>query len=358
MTANQESNMQKKGTRANVDPTAWESSEVGSAEATAFSPKGKHGKGGNVSSIRSSLFRKHAKGMAQKPAQQMTVDEAAPIFQTPVEAVPLQAPFSFEGNSSLEYCDYGKMNKKKWTKDILALVHNAVRSELNDLTIVLRSIQKLGVQLRIGDFVKIRGWWQDCSGVVLDFLDVEMKHLMPWIKNAVENAKSKDESCTDLFRILPQRQKELRDLVMSTSKAFGDLCDPLAINLAKAKHETSTAKKALLVVNSLDALVSQTSDYMSEQETRLPETLTAVYKSEKKERDPILTTVIKYFGKSARKSEIILVLLTRWMSDSKATKTFTKTLLEIHDCNYSSLQTQFEVNHAGFVHQFSVKAEI
>lgn len=349
--------MQKKGTRAKVDPTAWESSEVGRAEATAFSPNEKSRKD-KVSSIRSSLFQKHAKGKAQKPAQQMTVDEAAPVFKSAVEAVPLQAPFSFEGNASLAYCDYGKVNKKLWTKDILALVHNAVRSELNDLTIVLRSIQKLDIQTRIGDFVKVRGWWQVCSGVVLDFLDLEMKHLMPWIQNAVENAKLQDTLCKDLVGIVPQRQKDLRDLVMSISKAFGDLCDPLAINLAKTKHETSTAKKAMLVVNSLDALVSQTCDYMSEQETRLPPTLTAVYKSEKKERDPILTKVIKYFGKSARKSETILVLLTRWMSDSKATKSFTKTMLEIHECNYSSLQTQFEVHHAGFVHQFSVKAEI
>lgn len=349
--------MNKKGTRAIIDPMAWESSEVGSSEATSFTANERERKS-KVSSIRSALFQKNAKNMGQKPAQQMTVDEAAPIFRNADETVPLQAPFTFEGIASLTYCDYGKVNKKMWTKDILALVHNAVRSELNDLTILLRSIQKLHIRLRIGDFVKVREWWQVCNGVVLDFLDLEMKHLIPWINNAVENAKSKDDSANELVKVMPQRQKDLRDLVMSISKSFGALCDPLAINLAKTKHETSTAKKAMLVVNSLDALVTQICDYMSEQEMRLPKTLTSVYKSEKKERDPILTKVIKYVGKSTRKSEIILVLLTRWMSDSKTTKSFMKTMLEIHQCNYSSLQTQFEVNHAGFIHQFSVKAEI
>lgn len=345
-----------KGHRSIVDPKAWDSSEVGSREATAFSAFEKE-RTNKVSSIRSALFKKNACGISQR-AQALCVDGSQQIFKSPKEAVPLQAPFTFESTDSLAYCGYGKVNKKAWTKDILALVHNAVRSELIDLTMVLRSIQKLHVQLRVADVIKVREWWQVCFNVVLDYFDLEMKHLMPWIQRALEGTTSNTNGAKEFIQTLPQRQKQLRDLVMAISKAFGDLCDPPAINMAKSGGEASTAKKAMLIVNSLDALVTQTCGYMSEQESQLPPMLTAAYKSEKKERELILKAIIKHLARNARKSDIFLVLLTRWMPDAKTTKSFTKTMLEIHECNYSSLQTQFEMNHAGFVHQFSVKAEI
>lgn len=352
---NKKKTSRKNEGREIVDPTAWESSEIGGAEALIFSSNERKNK---VSSIRSSLFQKNVKGMANNSSQQSTVDEKAPVFMSPDEAEALEAPFTFQGNPSLDFCDYGKVNKKLWAKDVLALVHNAVRSELKDLTIILHSIQKLSARLRIGDFVRIREWWQTCCGIVLDFLDLEVKHLMPWYKFAAENTKKKDVACEEFFHISSGRQRDLRDLAMSISKCFGNLCDPPVVNLAKVKQETSVAKKAMLLVNSLDALISQVCDYMWEQEKRLPVTLTSVYKSEKKERELVMNKIVNYVTKSARKSETMLVLFTRWMIDAKSVKGFLKVLQEIYECNYSSLQTQFEVNHAGFIHQFSVKAEI
>lgn len=348
----------KRNSRTIVDPTAWESSEVGDASEGDAITLGKYTRKNKVSSIRSSLFQKNAKGMTQQSGKEMKTDEAASVFKTPNEAAPLQAPFTFDGSSALAYCEYGKVNKKLWTKDVLAIVHNAVRSELNDLTSLLLSAQKMGAQLRVRDFINIRDWWQICSGVVLDFLDLEVKYLMPWFRNALQNPKTKDVASEQLVESLPTQQKDFRDLVMNISKAFGDLCDPPAVNQVKDKQQTPTDKKAMLIVNSLDALVSKLADYMYEQENKLPSTLTSIYKSEKKERDPIVTKIVKYIAKNARKSEILLVLLTRWMSDSKAAKSFTKTIVGIHGCNYSSLQSQLELNHAGFIHQFRVKAEI
>lgn len=342
-----------------VDPTAWESSEIGGAEGAVLGTH-KHERKNKVSSIRSSLFKKNVTGTGMTPtsANQTTVDETARIFFSNAEAAALEAPFVFHGSNSLEFCEYGKANKKLWAKDILALVHNAVRSELKDLSIILRSIQKLNVRLCVGDFVQIREWWQTCSGIVLDYLDLEAKHLMPWYQFAADNAKKKDEACEQFFKEIVGRQRDLRGLTMSIAKSFGDICDPPVINLAKLKQETSTAIKAMLLVNSMDALISQLSEYMWEQEKRLPTTLTSVYKSEKKEREIIMSRVVKHVTKSARKKEHLLVLFTRWMIDSKSVKGFLKVLQELHDCNYSDLQTQFEVNHAGFIHQFSVKAEM
>lgn len=347
----------KRNSRTIVDPTAWESSEVGNAAEGDAISMAIHGRKNKVSSIRSSLFQKNAKGMAQHTAKDTKIDEAAPVFKTPSEVAPLQAPFTFNGSPSLAYCDYGKVNKKVWTKDILALVHNAIRSELNDLTTLLLSIQKMGIQLRMGDFFNIRNWWQICSGVLLDFLDLEMKHLVPWFQGALQSSKTKEDQTEKLVASIPGRQSDFRDLVMSISKAFGDLCDPPAINQVKEKEVVSTDKKALFVVNSLDALVSKLADYMYEQETKLPNTLNSVYKSEKKERDSITIKIVKHIAKNSRKSDFLLVLLTRWMSDSKMAKSFSKMIVGVHDCNYSSLQSQLELNHAGFVHQFRVKAE-
>lgn len=157
---------------------------------------------------------------------------------------------------------------------------------------------------------------------------------------------------------MPDRQKKLRDLVASISKAFSDLCDSAALAGIKDKQETSNAKKAMLVINSLDDLVTQTCGYMIDQEVQLPTILKSVYKSERKERDGILTKVNSSLGKNAKNADVLLVLLTRWMPDARTTKSFTKTLVEIHECNYAGLQTQFEVHHEGFVHQFQVRAGI
>ena len=144
----------------------------------------------------------------------------------------------------------------------------------------------------------------------------------------------------------------------SISKAFSDLCDSAALAGIKDKQETSNAKKAMLVINSLDDLVTQTCGYMIDQEVQLPTILKSVYKSERKERDGILTKVNSSLGKNAKNADVLLVLLTRWMPDARTTKSFTKTLVEIHECNYAGLQTQFEVHHEGFVHQFQVRAGI
>lgn len=348
----------ERNSRTIVDPTAWESSEVGRAAEGDAITMAMHGRNNKVSSIRSSLFQKNARGMAEQTGKGTNIDDGAPVFKTSSEAAPLQAPFTFDGSASLAYCDYGKMNKKVWTKDILALVHNAVRSELIDLTTLLLSVQKLGIQLRMRDFFNIRNWWQTCSAVILDFLDLEMIHLMPWFQSALQSSKIKEDQSEKLFESMPARQNDFRDHIMTVSKAFGDLCDPSADNQMKEKAMVSTDKKALLVVNSLDALASKLADYMHEQETKLPSTLSSVYKSEKKERDSIVTKIVDCIAKNARKSEILLVLLTRWMSDSKLAKSFSKTIMGIHECNYSSLQSQLELNHAGFVHQFRVKAKI
>lgn len=354
---NKTKSSRKNNAREIVDPTAWEFSEVVGKEAAVFHAV-KNMKQNKVSSIRSSLFQKNAKGMAQSAKQHVVVDDNAAVFISEEEAASLQAPFIFQGTSCLEFCAFGKPNKKLWAKDILGLVHNAVRSELKDLSIILLSVQKLGYRLRVGDFVQVRKWWQTCSGIVLDFLDLEMKHLIPWYQFAAESVKTNDKVCLELLATTAGKHKDLRDLVMNISKSFGDICDPPAINQAKLKQETSTAKKAMLVVNSLDVLISQVCEYMWEHETRLPSTLTSVYKSEKREREVIMTTIIKYVVRSSRKSETMLVLFTRWMIDSKALKSFLKVLKDVQECNYSELQSQFEVNHASFVHQFSVKAGI
>lgn len=350
---------QRKSTRAIVDPTAWEASEVGeAAEGTAMIKGVGRVRNNKVSSIRSSLFQKNAKGIAALQALKAnTVNDGSPVFKSREEAAPLQAPFTFDGNISVAYCDYGRINKKIWPKDILALVHNPVRSELTDMISLLTSAQRMNVQLKVRDFVNIRSWWQVCSGVVLDFLDLEVRLMLPWFQHALDNAKIKDTPSAEFVEIMPSRQKDFRDLIMTISKSFGDLCDPATITQTKTSQRGPMNKKALLVVNSLDALVSQLCDYMWEQEMRLPVVLTAVYK-EKKERDLIINKVIKYMAKNARKSDILLVLMTRWMSDSKLQKSFTKTIVEISGCNYSSLQSQFELNHAGFIHQFRVKSEI
>ena len=310
---------------------------MGAAEGSIVNRTARSSK---VSSIRSSLFQRNA---------QNANPGAAPVFTMQPEVDALQAPFQFDSVSHT-MCEYGKENKKDWSRDIFAILHNAIRSELLDLISLLNCVKRLGMRTSIRDFDGMRNWFQVFSGIVLDYCDLETKYLQPWIEKAIVEGGNGDAAT--FFSTMPGRLAQIRDIVANASNSFADLC-----NAGQGGDpKLNKAQKAILILASLDALIFQLFDYMNGQEGALTVTVSKFYKSEKKERETIMRKILKFVMKKSRRGETMLVLLTRWFSDSKMQKQIRKELAAVCEVNYGSLQSHFEMNHAGFIHQQKVRA--
>lgn len=349
--------MRMKNRRNIVDPVQWETSEVGGPEGFALrhrsTPRSK------VSSLRSSLFQKHARMVAEPLHPQMEACHDTLIFQHTKDPLSTSINLTFDANShALMYCEYGKTNKKAWPKDVFAFFHNAVRCELLDLTIILQSFQKIGPRLTVRHFALAKTWWQACSALMLDYLDMEVKYTEPWIAIGLDENACNTDQAMELFQAMPNRQKELRDKLVSISKAFGAICDMVPAADSSTASETaptmdihSLSQKAIQLIGLLDTFVVELAKYMHDQEETFTPVLSEAYKSEKKDRELLMGKAIKHFVKKGRKGDYMLVLLTRWMEDVKVAKIHTKMIQEWHECIYVTLVTQYENHHANLVQQ-------
>lgn len=347
----------RKNQRTIVDPVQWETAEVGGPEG--FALRHKSTSRSKVSSLRSSLFQKHAKMLVEPSNPQTEAHYDSLIFQHVKNAQDRSIALAFGTCShALTYCEYGKSNKKAWPKDIFAFFHNALRCELLDLTSILKALQKIGARLTVRHFVLAKTWWQTCSLLILDYLDMEVKYIEPWIAIGIDENACETDSAMSLFQAMPQRQQELRDKLISISKAFGGICDlPPAASSSAAPNTAppidmhSLSQKAIQVIALLDTFVIEMVNYMHDQEEVFTPVLSEAYKSEKKDKELLMGKAIKHFVKKGRKGDYMLVLLTRWMDDIKMAKAHTKMIQEWHDCIYVTLVTQFENHHANLVQQ-------
>lgn len=317
--------------------------------------------------MRSSLFQRNARkssqgAQAHSPSHHDSPNAHILVFQLPADADALRCPFSFEATTSLNLCEYGKPNKKYWPKDVLAIVHNAIRSELLDLTVILKALQRLGNRLIIADFLTLRPWLYVCTAIILDFLDMEARVILPWFAAAFGYGKS-DDNANKLFTDLPKRQAAIREIILNSSCALSEMCEvptkssPANLKSGVGLEGLTTAQRTLLLLGSLDALVSETCDYLEDQEKLFPTGLATVYKCEKKDGKNVWNAIIKDYATSARKPECALPLLVRWLTDVKAAKTLTKTLAEFHKYNYANMLSQFEIHHGGFAQRLKARVE-
>lgn len=349
----------KQDARAIVDPTVWESSEVGGAESIAFQSEAV--RKSKVSSMRSSLFQKNAK-KGNETDQSLQTFHHSLVFQQTADAESIRSKFSFEGDEALAYCEFGKANKKMWPKDVFAFFHNAVRCELQDLTTILRALQSIGVKLTVGHFVNLRVWWQTSSAIMLDYLDMEVKVLEPWIAIALDSHKGDTEQAVSFFRTMPKRQEQLRNLLLNIAQAFADVCDgggkkgSTSSESSDSANLKSLSQKTLILLGILDAYVVEVTHYMLEQEQQFVSPLSEEYKSAKKDREVLMGKGVKHFLKKGRKRDFMLVLLTRWMSDDKAAKNVIKMIEEWHDCDFDMIIARYENSHGNLVHQLKETA--
>lgn len=338
--------------RSIVDPTAWECAEVGRKEGLAFS-QDKGTRKGKVSSMRSSLFQKSAKKKSNSDLSAKAFLSNA-IFSEESDAEAILRPFSFEGKRTLEYADYGKMNKKLWAKDVFSIFHNAIRCELKDLTCLLKSLRSRGANLLIGDFAGVRHWWQICFAVLLDYFDMESKYLEPWFSVAVESSEN-NEGCAKaatLLKSIPVRQSEIRELILNATKSLTSICEPPSKDgdPTGGKH---LSQNAVLTVKTLDAIVFEVCEYLFDEEEIFTPVICDAYKSEKKEKDVLVAKAIKHISKKGRQGDCMLVLMTKWMTEPKMVKGHIKSIEELTECNYPSLVEDFEEHHRKLIHNFT-----
>lgn len=344
-----------KNNRNIVDPIVWETTEVGGPEGLAL-----HGKSttrSKVSSLRSSLFQKNAKKVTEPCDHQMESHHDTLVFQQAGDVQCLPAVKLDVNSSRIAYCEYGKPNKKMWPKDVFAFFHNALRCELIDLISILESLHSLGARLTVRHLAYTRSWWQTCSALLLDYLDMEVKYIEPWVAIGLDENSGEIELAMTLFQAMPQRQQELRDKFVLISKAFGDICDFETVADSSKSNATmmpanvkTLAEKTVQLLRNLETCVTEMASYMHEQEEVFTPALIEAYKSEKKDKELLMGKAIRHFMKKGRKGEFMLVLLTRWMEDAKVARSHVRMIQEWHDCVYITMVTQFENTHANIVH--------
>lgn len=342
---------------------AWGQSEVsGIAEGAALkSSRGGMSPGGRneakVTSIRSSLFKKAAKGVtAAQPVGEQS-ERSNLVFKDSEEASVLDRSLTHTTNASMEMCPYGKANRKAWTRDIFALVHNGLRREMSDLSVILQAFKVIRENLSLTEYQELREWWTVFSAIIADYLQLEEKLLFPWALSATQRAETPDARADAFLASAPARSKTLRGATMAIAKMFSTLIDPLPETLRA--NAPPKSKLASDIVLHIDRVVSLVADYLWEEEMQLA-TVTSAACPESSERNRLFTQIVKFMtSDTVTRSEEWLVLQTRWMTDPKLAKAHTKALmLMATDCPYSKLQTQFEMKHAAVVSVFKVKGDL
>ncbi len=337
-------NLQQK--RSIVDVSEWDSCNVGSVEGASLTPEG-NPRRNRVSSMRSSLFQKSANKEVRK-----LDDESLRVFANDEDAAALRLPLQFADSEALKMCTFGRANKKNWTKDIFAISHNAVRCEIGHIAEILDAIKLIAGRLTVGDLEQFRVWWESSSAIMLDYLEIETKVFLPWIHDALRNGAS--DECSAVVANMPVEHSTLRDFVEQISMLFNKCISDSPRAVSQGKRGKDHLCVDLVVT--FDRFITKILKHMHQQETCLPDVLSAHYKNEKVERDRILELIITETVKCGRQPDLTLVLHTRWMSDAKGMKAYLRKLKECYDCSMSRLQSQFELNHGGTIAVFKVKA--
>lgn len=277
---------------------------------------------------------------------------APTVFKSSQEAEELNRTLTHLSNTSTQMCDFGKVNKRMWAKDVFALAHNGIRSELSDLSTALQALKAMRTTVTLNEYSDFRQWWGTFSSVVVDYLALEENVLMPWIHRAVENAEKRDHRAAEFLEASKGRRHSLRGAILAISKNFSALLDPLPPAL-QAKSPSKT-KSAVNIVLHIDRVISLIADYMWEEEMQLSGVVSGNYPES--EKDKVLKSMIEFMtSERVSRSSEFLVLQTRWMTDPKLAKSHTKFITAIHDCPYSKFQTAFEMNHAGAIAVLKVK---
>ncbi len=297
---------------------------------------------GRTPSIRQALLLREA--------SQCATEEDSTVFANDEEAVRLQdVSFTFAEMAALDMCAV-----RGGPVDVVALIHNAVRVEIECAVTMVCAMRRMGAELTVGDLMAFHEWWMVTLDIVSDYLDVEAKVILPWIRDVLADNGEMPISVETVLSRTPVGQTEVRRLAKAVTVAF----ERSIAGSPRAVGEAGRKRRERLTVDlvvAFDRFITRTITHMYDQECE--QIVEAVTNSPQSYTDMVRKVVI-HVTRYAKQGQVLLVLCGRWMKDPKAGKLFQRLLKENSDYSYNKLQSQYELNHGATVAVFKVKAGI
>ena len=235
---------------------------------------------------------------------------------------------------------------KRWSVDIVSVVHNAVRTEMADLFDILTSII-LNANVRRATPAELRAlfaWFSSFEAFVVTALKAEEEVLYPWLEQwgRIDGALSTGARIAAKGAII----RQIRDAsacaallglhhlpaggVLSSSNGQGSYYDGLSVGFANPTQHLSpvdgdapeTADAALCkrvldaVVNQVTAFSNGISLYFREQEDALPKIIESLYDLEDVRSSAVDRRMVRAIWKSGRRDEATLILV-RGLGDDR-----------------------------------------
>lgn len=277
-------------------------------------------------------------------------EEDSTIFANEEEADRLQdVTFTFAEMAALDMCV-----SRGTLMDIIGMIHNGIRIEIENAITMVCAMRRIGTNLIVGDIVSFKEWWLVTLQIIYDYLNIETKIILPWIRNELEKRKEVGIGIDTILSRIPIGQTEIRKLAKCVTVAFDKSIEGSPRNIGEAGKKRRERLTVDLVV-AFDRFITQIIAHMYDQEN---DNVAFVLENSEIDYEDMLKNVILHISKHSKEPDVFLVLCARWMKDSKAVKLFHHVLKESTNLSYNKLQSHYELNHGATVAVFKVKAGI
>mmetsp|Transcript_3034 Transcript_3034/g.5366 ORF Transcript_3034/g.5366 Transcript_3034/m.5366 type:complete len:911 (-) Transcript_3034:1001-3733(-) len=218
---------------------------------------------------------------------------------------------------------------EKWSMDIFALPHNAIKRELVDLYRILMSLQKRMIDLRHSEIDDFYNWWEVFEAFVLDYFEIEERVIFHWIESRIPLGQTRF-SKTQRMVFKGRLSRLMHDI---------DDCEYKFTNLPAGEVLPR-------LLSCLDRFTPRLLEYFGEQERRLPRAIERKFTAEDKRW---ADEKMMAFMMDAKYTNELVVLLTRWLNQDQLKDWKRANLKGTARLSYSVWRNQFNKNHIAIV---------
>mmetsp|Transcript_15436 Transcript_15436/g.41434 ORF Transcript_15436/g.41434 Transcript_15436/m.41434 type:complete len:392 (-) Transcript_15436:505-1680(-) len=227
---------------------------------------------------------------------------------------------------------YGKL----WSVDVIALYHNALKKELQDMYGIVEAMYKFQINLGFEDIERFYTWWEVFEGFIIDYFDIEEHVLFPYISERVPlgNTKLSKTERTTLKGRMTRTLREIDDMEDSfMNRPPGEMLPRF--------------------VEFLDQFSPRLLGYFHLEETIVPNVLQRNF--EVQDRGRIQSRVFDFLKNRKYASET-LVLQSRWLNAEHLKIWKAETLKGTARVSYNMWRMKLEKTHQMIVHEFKQRA--
>ncbi|KAA8496479.1 hypothetical protein FVE85_0208 [Porphyridium purpureum] len=218
---------------------------------------------------------------------------------------------------------------EKWSMDVFALPHNALKRELLDLYKILGSLQRRMIDLRHSDIDDFYNWWEVFEAFILDYFDMEEKIVFPWIQSRIPLGKTK----------FSQTQRSI--LKGRLSKLMHD------VDECEYKFSYLPAGEVLpRLLQCMDKFSPRLLEYLGEQERRLPRALDKKFAAADK---AVLDQKLMDYMMQAKYTNELVTIMTRWLNDAQLKEWKRTNLKGTARLSYTMWKNSLYKNHVSIV---------